>query len=33
LFYTYGEKCLIVRATEENLATIDKLVAGINSGK
>ena len=33
LFYTYGEKCLIVRATEANLATIDKLVAGINSGK
>ena len=33
LFYTYGEKSLIVRGTKENLETIDKLVGGINPGK
>ena len=33
LFYTYGEKSLVVRSTQENLDTIERFLAEIKEGK
>lgn len=33
LFYTYGEKSLVVRSTKENLDTIERFLADIKEGK